>query len=150
MSLLGAEYLHSSTAEKQHKYNGRIRRYMELARRVAQQSTFDGPRHGAVLVRGSSVINVSENKNNFCSFGNRFRKCNIQPGHSTVHAELGSILGIDRSKTEGADVYVARIGKRGDFKMSKPCPMCESALRHVGIRRVIFTINDKIAGSYKL
>ena len=148
MSLLGAEYLHSSTAEKHHKYNGRIRRYMELARRVAQQSTFDGPRHGAVLVRGSSVINVSENKNNFCSFGNRFRKCNIQPGHSTVHAELGSILGIDRSKTEGADVYVARIGKRGDFKMSKPCPMCESALRHVGIRRVIFTINDKIAGSY--
>jgi deoxycytidylate deaminase len=123
---------------------------MELARRVAQQSTFDGPRHGAVLVRGTSVINVSENKSNFCSFGRRFRKCDIQPGHSTVHAELGSILGIDRRKTDGADVYVARIGKKGDFKMSKPCPMCESALRHVGVRRVIYTIDNKTAGSYKL
>ena len=60
------------------------------------------------------------------------------------------ILGIDRRKTAGSDVYVARVGKRGDFKMSKPCPMCESALRHVGIRRVIYTINNKTAGSYKL
>ena len=122
---------------------------MELARRVAGQSTFEGPHHGAVLVRGSSVINVSTNKNNFCSFGDRFRKC-FQPGHSTVHAELGSILGIERTKTTGAEVYVARIGKKGDFKMSKPCPMCESALRHVGIKRVIFTINEEVAGSYKL
>ena len=150
MSELGAEYRYSTDAQKFHKYKGRIKRHLELARRVAHQSIFDGPRHGAVLARGSSVINVSENKNNFCSFGRRFRKCDIQPGHSTVHAELGSILGVGRNKTEGADVYVARIGKKGDFKMSKPCPMCESALRHVGAKRVIFTINDKIAGSYKL
>lgn len=150
MSLLGAEYRHSTSADKHHTYKGRVKRHMELARRVAQQSTFDGPRHGAVLVRGTSVINVSENKSNFCSFGRRFRKCDIQPGHSTVHAELGSILGIDRRKTDGADVYVARIGKKGDFKMSKPCPMCESALRHVGVRRVIYTIDNKTAGSYKL
>jgi len=57
---------------------------------------------------------------------------------------------VGRNKTEGADVYVARIGKKGDFKMSKPCPMCESALRYVGVKRVIYTIDDKIAGSYKL
>jgi tRNA(Arg) A34 adenosine deaminase TadA len=148
--MLGIEYQHSSGAEKYHKYTGRIKKHMELARRVAHHSTFNGPRHGAVLARGSRVVHVSENKNNFCSFGRRFRKCDIQPGHSTVHAELGCILGVDRRKTEGADVYVARIGKRGEFKMSKPCPMCESALRHVGVKRVIFTINDKIAGSYKL
>jgi tRNA(Arg) A34 adenosine deaminase TadA len=67
-----------------------------------------------------------------------------------VHAELGSILGIERRKTEGSEVYVARVGKSGDLKMSKPCPMCEAALRHVGIKRVIFTIDEKIAGSYKL
>lgn len=150
MSLLGAEYQHSTSADRHHIYRGRVGRYMDLARRVAQQSTFDGPKHGAVLVRGASVINVSENKSNFCSFGKRFRKYAVQPGHSTVHAELGSILGIDRRKTAGSDVYVARVGKRGDFKMSKPCPMCESALRHVGIRRVIYTINNKTAGSYKL
>ena len=150
MSELGAGYRYSTDAQKFHKYKGRIKRHLELARRVAHQSIFDGPRHGAVLARGSSVINVSENKNNFCSFGRRFRKCDIQPGHSTVHAELGSILGVGRNKTEGADVYVARIGKKGDFKMSKPCPMCESALRHVGVKRVIYTIDDKIAGSYKL
>ena len=123
---------------------------MELARRIAHQSTFDGPRHGALLVRGASVINVSENKNSFCGFGRRFRNGDIQLGHATVHAELGAILGIERRTTEGAEIYVARVGKKGDLKMSKPCPMCEAALRHVGIKRVVFTINNKTAGSYKL
>jgi deoxycytidylate deaminase len=63
---------------------------------------------------------------------------------------LGAILGIDRRKTEGSEVYVARVGKRGNLKMSKPCPMCESAMRHVGVKRVVYTINEKVAGSYKL
>jgi len=93
---------------------------------------------------------VSENKNNFCAFGNRFRNQYLQRGHATVHAELGAILGIDRRKTEGSEVYVARVGKRGNLKMSKPCPMCESAMRHVGVKRVVYTINEKVAGSYKL
>lgn len=143
------KYEYSSDTEKLHRYSGKIKRYMSLAGRVAQQSCND-IRHGAVLVSGNSVVNVSANKNSFCSFGSRFRKESIQPGCATVHAELGAILGIDRSKTHNADIYVARIDKQGDYKMSKPCPMCEAALRHVGIRRVIFTINNKKAGSYRL
>ncbi len=143
-------YTFSSETERHHKYTGRIKRYLELARRVAHQSTHDGSHHGAVLVRGASVINVSENKSNFCAFGNRFRNQYLQRGHATVHAELGAILGIDRRKTEGSEVYVARVGKRGNLKMSKPCPMCESAMRHVGVKRVVYTINEKVAGSYKL
>ena len=150
MSTEHVEYSHSSETERYHKYKGRVKRYMELARRVAHQSTFEGAHHGAVLVRGASVINVSENKNSFCSFGRRFRNGEIQLGHATVHAELGSILGIERRKTEGAEVYVARVSKSGALKMSKPCPMCEAALRHVGIKRVVFTIDEKSAGSYKL
>jgi len=34
--------------------------------------------------------------------------------------------------------------------MSKPCPMCEAAMRHVGIKKVIYTINDKEVGIRKL
>jgi tRNA(Arg) A34 adenosine deaminase TadA len=148
--MLGYPYRHSSNAEKYYEYEGRVKKHMELAKRVANQSTFEGSRHGAVLARGSRVVNVSHNKNSFCSFGRRFRNSEIQHGHATLHAEIGCILGLDRSKTEGADVYVARVGKRGNLKMSKPCPMCEAALRHVGVKRVIFTVNNKIAGSYKL
>jgi len=120
---------------------------MELAKRMAQQSTYPDYRHGAVLVKGS-VRNVSFNKNNYCAFGTRFQK--DHKGTTTLHAELGAILGMDRGITEGSTIYVARVGREGDYKLSKPCSMCHEALKYVGVKRVIYTINAKIAGSYKL
>jgi len=45
---------------------------------------------------------------------------------------------------------VARIGKKGSYKLSQPCSMCQAAMQYVGIKRVVFTINNKFAGSYKL
>ena len=67
-----------------------------------------------------------------------------------MHAELGAILGMDRKITEGATVYVARVGRKGNLKLSKPCSMCYSAMKHVGIKKVVYTINGEMAGSYKL
>jgi len=133
--------------DKIHEYTGRVGRYLEHAKKIALQSGEDY-RHGAVLVKGGSVINTSMNKNSYCSFGMRFRK--KDKGLATVHAELGAILGVDRKLTYGATVYVARIGKQEDYKLSKPCSMCKAAMQHVGIKRVVFTINSKFAGSYKL
>ena len=127
---------------------GRTKRYFEIARRTATESICKDYKHGALLVRGGSIISSSCNKNSFKRWGNRFRMRDC--GHATHHAELGCILGIDRSVTQGATVYVARIGKAGDFKMSKPCEMCEAVLRHVGVRKVIYTIDDKKIGIHKL
>ena len=130
------------------RYSGRIGRHIEYAARIAQQSDFPDYRHGAILVKGSSILNTSTNKSNYCSFGHRFRR--KAAGHATLHAELGAILGMDRTVTEGATIYVARVGKTGAFKLSKPCSMCHAAMKHVGIKRVVYTINDKVAGSYKI
>ena len=107
----------------------RRRRYLDLAARIAQQSTHSSQSHGCVLVKGGSVINVSCNKSNYCSFGSRFRA----PGkkkHSRLHAELGASV-----------VYVVRV-KEDSYRMSKPCPMCEQALRFCGVKKVIYTTND--------
>ena len=135
-------------AERFHPYQGKIQRFMDVARRCAHQSSFPDYRHGAVLVKGNKVRNVSFNKDNYCSFGHRFRK--EQEGHATLHAELGVVLGLDRNITDGATIYVARIGKADDYRLSKPCAMCHEAMKHVGIKRVVYTINNKKAGSYKL
>ena len=113
------------------------KRYIEFAKRVAEQSNYGKFRHGAVLVKGSSVRSISCNKHRHCSFGARFRK--EGHGEATLHAELGAILGIERSTTQGSTVYVARINKEGEARISKPCPMCEAAMRHVGVRRVYYT-----------
>ena len=104
---------------------------------MAEQSNYGKFRHGAVLVKGSSVRNISCNKHRHCSFGARFRRASA--GEATLHAELGAILGLARTTTTGATVYVARINKEGEARISKPCSMCESAMRHVGVKRVVYT-----------
>ncbi len=115
----------------------KTKRYISLAKKIAEQSDYGKFRHGAVLVRGSSVRNMACNKYRHCHFGKRFREANT--GNATLHAELGVILGMDRSVTQGATVYTARVNKEGSARMSKPCPMCENAMRHVGIKRVVYT-----------
>jgi len=126
----------------------RILRYMKLAAKVAQDSVYNDYRHGALLIRGGSVLNWSENKNQYCGFGNRFRQYNT--GLPTVHAELGCILGVDKSKTKNATIYVARIGKAGDWRLSKPCAMCMAAAKFAGVRQIVYTIEDGEVGTAKL
>ena len=118
------------------------KRYIDLATRVAGQSTYGKFRHGAVLVRGGSVINVCHNKENFCSFGKRFR--NPSEGNATLHAELGCILGLEKNVTQGATIYVVRINRAGQYRMSKPCNMCRAALQHCGINRVFYSTEDSV------
>ena len=129
------------------KLSGRHKRYMVLAARMAHSSSNEDYRHGAILLRGSNIIGLSTHQNRHASFGNRFRQRNC--GHATHHAELGCILGLDRKKTMGATMYVCRIGKGGELRLSKPCSMCAAVLRHVGVRRVFYSIDNKTMGVYK-
>tara|TARA_Y100000590_G_C15156951_1_gene802079 strand:+ start:193 stop:633 length:441 start_codon:yes stop_codon:yes gene_type:complete len=126
----------------------KVKRYFDLARNVAFNSEYGKIRHGALLVKGGSVINTCCNKDKFCSFGTRFR--DPDRGHATIHAELGCVLGMPRSVTTGADIYVCRINKQGQFRNSKPCAMCHEVLRHVGIKRVYYTTGDNSIEMYKL
>ena len=126
----------------------RKKRFIDIAKKVAENSAETGYRPGAILVRGNSVLNASCNKNAYSRFGERFRR--RDKGDATHHAELGCILGLDRSVTRGADVYVVRVGRSGNLLLSKPCDMCEAALRHVGVRRVYYSLNDGNFEFYRL
>ena len=122
------------------KLSKKKQRYIELAARIAQQTEFKEYKHGAILVRAGAVINTSCNKNKYKAWANQFRK--KQHGHATIHAEIGAILGLDRSLTDGSTIYVVRVGKCGDLKNSKPCPMCEAAMQYVGIKKVVYSSED--------
>ena len=93
-------------------------------------------------------MNAAFNKDNYTSFGTRFRS--PSRGYATVHAEIGCILGMPRDVTDGADLYVCRINRAGEFRNSKPCPMCHGALKHVGVKRVYYTTGDNTVEMYKL
>lgn len=126
----------------------KIKSYLNLARRVSLQSGHDTFKHGAVLVKGGSVINTSPNKGNHTKFGNRFR--NKHHGPATWHAELACILGIDKSITQGATLYVCRTNREGNFRMSKPCAMCEEVLRYCGLKKVVYTEGAERISKIKL
>ena len=148
MSNPPCEYSTGPLTERLMSYRGRNSRYFNIARKSALCSEQSDYKHGAVLVKGGSVINTSCNKNRLVSFGSRF--CTEHNGTPTLHAELGAILGIDRNITEGASLYVARVGKDGGFRLSKPCPMCTAAMTYVGIKRVYWTIDDNSCAMGKL
>jgi len=118
----------------------KTQKYLDLAARIAEQSSYPHFKHGAVLVKGASVINVSHNKQGFNSFGAKFRK--KKQGRATLHAELGSVLNVEKKNTEGSTVYVVRVNRQGSTRLSKPCHMCESAMKHCGVRRVIYSTDD--------
>ena len=127
----------------------KTQRTLELARRVAINSTYGKLKHGAVLIKGGNVVNVAFNKPDFTKFGNRFRN-NYTCGLATTHAEIGAILGLSRSTTEGATVFVVRVNRRGEYRMSKPCPMCEDVLKFVGVKKVVYTTDGNTVGEHKL
>ena len=107
------------------KLSQRRRRILDLAKRAAMESTYGKLRHGAVVVKGGSIISFGFNKDSH-------------------------ILGLPRSATEGADLYVVRINNKCQWRMSKPCPMCEQVLKFVGVRRVFYTIDGKHYDCYRL
>ena len=118
-----------------------------MAVKAAEQSEHDTFRHGAVLIKGGSVLNIAANNDNHTSFGQRFRS---QPGRATQHAETACVLGIDRAITQGATVYAARINRSGEWKMSKPCSMCHEVMKFVGIKRVVYTTGPNEWDSYRI
>ena len=122
-------------------------RRLKMAAKAAEQSGHDKFRHGAVLIKGGSILNIAANSDNHSSFGQRFR---TSPGRATHHAELGCVLGLDRSSTQGSTIYVARVGNDGRWKMSKPCSMCHEVMKYVGVREIVYTVDDGEWGAYNL
>jgi len=120
----------------------------QLAKKMAECSTYGNFRHGAVLVRGGAIINFGINSEKYSSIGAKYRP--EEKGVSTYHAEIKAILNIPRHQTKGAVMYVARASKgKHEERMSKPCKMCHAVMQERGIRQVFYTVDDEVIGTYK-
>ena len=115
----------------------RNERLFQFAKSIASLSDYGKFHHGAVLTKHGAILNYSHNKDKPCSFGGRFRCKSL--GQATLHAELGAILNMPRESTEDADIYVVRINSDGEYKNSKPCDMCQEAMRFCGVKRVFYS-----------
>jgi deoxycytidylate deaminase len=119
-----------------------------LAAKLADCSTYGNFRHGAVLVKGGAVQSLGYNNEKYCSKGAKYRP--EDKGHATYHAEISAILGVPYHITKNSMIYVARVNKMGESRISKPCSMCQAVLASQGIKKAIYSIDDHRYGIMKI
>jgi deoxycytidylate deaminase len=125
------------------------RRYLQLAKKMAECSTYGNFRHGAVLCRGSAIVGYGINSEKYSSIGAKYRP--DHKGVSTYHAEIAAIMNLPRDVIKGSTIYVARVSKGSkEDRMSKPCIMCHAVLKAQGVKKVYYTIDDSVVGFYKI
>lgn len=121
------------------------RSYLNRAMKLAELSQVV-QRHGAVLVKGGSVIAAGVNSytNDPSMFPVSYLN-NAKVPHASrgkllsVHAEIAAIRRASPAQLKGAVLYVARVTKDGSVGLSAPCAHCASVLIKAGIKKVIFT-----------
>lgn len=57
------------------------------------------------------------------------------------HAEFHALVGTSKIDLAGTTIFVARLDKKEELKISKPCPECRELIQAAGIRKV-FYINE--------
>jgi len=123
-------------------YPLKTKRFFALARIVSQKSNHPIPL-GAVVVQKGKVVSVGYNR--------QYKTHPISNTWTrTLHAEMDSVIGVDRGVIRSGDVYVYREDSHGVPKMAKPCLHCQHVLRAAGIRKVFYTIINNQIGVMKL
>ena len=63
-----------------------------------------------------------------------------------IHAETACIFKRGLKNCKGLDLYVVRLGKKGDRKLAKPCSICMHFIDEARINKVYYSINDRKYG----
>lgn len=121
------------------KTEGRHRKWINLAHKVAMQSTCWPYKMGCVITKGGRVIATSVNKVG----------PGIQKHHAYelkgIHAELGAILQLNPAMLRNATVYVSGVTKGNNLCYSRCCESCQKMLGEMGIKCAVFhTKSDEL------
>jgi deoxycytidylate deaminase len=132
-------------------------KYLKLATKLAMEYDFDPTMeyfHCAVIVRGGNVVSIGFNKratNSFVEYCADMARHTGRDYCMSTHAELDAICKV-RAKTDlrGGKIYVVRRKPSGGVGMSRPCPICQYALRSYGLKKAFYSINDNEYGVLNL
>lgn len=119
------------------KTEGRHRRWINLAHKLAFQSSVWPYRMGCVVVRGGRVIATSVNRK-----GSGSLKHSAYEDYKGIHAELGAILQLNPAMLRNATVYVSGLTKGDNFCYSRPCESCQEMLKQMGVKCAVFHTNS--------
>lgn len=116
----------------------KFRRLIKLAKRIAWQSDHNH-KHCCIIFKGGNIISISANKNAFNSLA---LKISGKLMKSSLHAELGAVLGLPKETTHNSDALVIRINNSSKLMLSKPCINCQEVLRSMHIKRVFYSTGN--------
>jgi len=98
-------------------------------------------RLGCVVVKSKRVYATAVNKAK--------SHPELFPNRMSVHAEIAALSKMQDA--QGATVYVARLGQTEDtFRVALPCLYCIDVMLTRGITKVVCTLDDNTAVSFKL
>ena len=91
---------------------------------------------------------ITDKRNKILSIGvNSFVKTNPlqkkyadrlgEPDKMFIHAEIGAIINLPYG-SKPHNIYVARVNRKKSF-LAKPCPICQLALKEIGIENIYYT-----------
>ena len=104
-------------------------KHLDAAKELAKLSRAR-QKHGALVVKNNQVVSAG---------------VNLSKGTADVHWPLASVHAEERAISQagrdarGATLYVARVNRLGETRMSKPCERCAAVIRKAGIARIIHT-----------
>ena len=92
-------------------------------------------RHGAVITdKQGSLISFGFNSTKTHPLQAEYASRLKQPSKIYLHAEIAALV---KAKQQGYNMYVVRIGAKGELKDSEPCPICKLAMRIAGISNIV-------------
>ena len=97
-------------------------------------------RHVAALACRNTIVSIGMNK---AHSDPGFYRLSRSQDKQYIHAEYDCLNNMPEDCSKYA-LYVMRVDRRGKWAMSKPCPICERAIRERRIARVVHTINNGV------
>jgi len=116
--------------------------FIKSALKTAANSTgMEKFRLGALAVKSGRVLSFGSNSS-------RNKPSDWIPRDAwSTHAEEACLRRMPDG-SEGATLYVARVGRSGKPLLSRPCDMCMEIARDYGVSRIVFTSESGVEAFY--
>jgi len=121
--------------------------YFNKARDASRFSDFYKQHIGCVVVYKKHIISIGFNSTKTHPIQKLYNKERFLDDNTPhyLHAEITALIFLkDREdiKWNDVDLYTYRENRNGELRMSKPCKSCMALIKHLGIKRIHYTIND--------
>ena len=119
------------------------KKYFDVACSISKLSNFTREKLGAVVVsKNWDIIGVGYNDRKTHPYQAAIAKRLGLDEKIFLHAEFAALVAAKQRNLYGARVFVYREFRSGELAMSRPCPICMSYIKELGIKDIYYTTDE--------